>query len=660
MKKLGGIFLALLTFFSSTLNVFADTIEVIEEKTQTINKDDYESLKNDVEKKVFDLNEQDDEYVYDYEISITEEKEEVVVTDTKKVTSEKKFTSEEEARKYYEEYELEDSWKQGELTITSNKEDVVVNGDEITITCKEETCTEEIAALENALNEYEKIEVISKNTTSKDDEKVIVYAIDGKEQELHYEDALKLVATLNPEIEGYTLVKNEYILVKKGSIDAKTFKEIVGTDKYETYAEAKSAADKFLSDENYEDKVAVIVAVYDESEKEKITTELGGYLTEELAYAGALDDAKKELEKAIEEGKITIEGTIEEAKKALETAYQTGKLQLNGIELDGRIVYYYLPEKRTVESVEELNQTFFTKTAAELAKAALEETAKELEGTGVSIEEITLTETNEEAWNSSTPVKQTAIRGKYYLVPVATSEGFTYYSIRNGNKLVIWTVDPLTAEQKEELTKSLKENDENLSLVQYINGYNTFDLSELGSDWTSSYKFTSGRFSKTLEVNSASTNEVVQMGTVVKGKIYKLTAKTVTKTELWFVDKTEIKYGFDYTVQGGGATITRDLFKVQSILAGKIYNHTMAYRVNTTESYTSYIASFDVYKEETRTNATVSYKITKEKAATGTVIPDEEETITPPNTGAEVSFAFQGLVLIALLASALSLKKQCK
>ena len=86
----------------------------------------------------------------------------------------------------------------------------------------------------------------------------------------------------------------------------------------------------------------------------------------------------------------------------------------------------------------------------------------------------------------------------------------------------------------------------------------------------------------------------------------------------------------------------------------------MAYRVNTTESYISYIASFDVYKEETRTNATVSYKITKEKAATGTVIPDEEETITPPNTGAEVSFAFQGLVLIALLVSALSLKKQCK
>ena len=52
MKKIGGIFLAVLTFFASTLNVFAQAIEeVVEEKTQTINKEDYESLKNEVEKK---------------------------------------------------------------------------------------------------------------------------------------------------------------------------------------------------------------------------------------------------------------------------------------------------------------------------------------------------------------------------------------------------------------------------------------------------------------------------------------------------------------------------------------------------------------------------------------------------------------------------------
>ena len=44
MKKLSGIFLAVLTFFSSTLNVFADTIEVFEEKTETINKEDYEAI----------------------------------------------------------------------------------------------------------------------------------------------------------------------------------------------------------------------------------------------------------------------------------------------------------------------------------------------------------------------------------------------------------------------------------------------------------------------------------------------------------------------------------------------------------------------------------------------------------------------------------------
>ena len=185
MKKLSGIFLAILTFFSSTLNVFADAVEVYEEKTQTINKDDYESLKQEVEQKVYNLNENDDEYVYDYEITITKEEDEVVVTDTKKVTSEKKFTSEAEAKKFYEDYELEDSWKQGELTISSNQENIVVNGDTITITCKDANCAEEISSIEAALNEYQELEVVSKNTTSKDDQKIIVYSINGKEQEMY-------------------------------------------------------------------------------------------------------------------------------------------------------------------------------------------------------------------------------------------------------------------------------------------------------------------------------------------------------------------------------------------------------------------------------------------------------------------------------------------
>ena len=657
MKKVSGILLALLTFFSSTLNVFADAVEVYEEKTQTINKEDYESLKQEVEQKVYNLNESDDEYVYDYEITITKEEDEVVVTDTKKVTSEKKFTSEAEAKKFYEEYQLEDSWKQGELTITSSEESVVVKGDTITVTCSEASCADKIAEIEATLNEYEDLEVISKETTSKDDQKTIVYEVGGKAAELTYEDAVKLVLTLNPQVDGYKLVKNEYVLVKKGSVDAKTFKELVGKDTYETYEEAKAASDKFLKDERYEEKVAVIVAIYDDSEKETNKTTLPGQLTEELAYTIALADAKAELEKAIEEGKITIEGTIEEAKKALENAYKTGKLQLNGIELDGRVVYYSLPEKRTVRDVKELSQTFFTKTGAELAKSALEATQETLKEQGISIEDITITETNEEAYNVIDLGKQTAIRGSYIIVP--SESGF--YSIRKGDKIVIWTPSALSSEQKEEISKSMKENDETIVSVQFVTGYNE----ELTIDGIGSFTFKKteknifGRpvISYSLEVKGEGTE--VRAGTITKGKVYKLSYKTVATTELWYVDKTEIKYGFDYTVQGGGVKVTRDLFNVQSILAGKIYNHTMAYRVNNTQSYTSYVASFDIYKEETITNATVSYKIIREKAATGNVDPDGGEQITPPNTGAE-SNLFISLSLLALLAGVISLKKLCK
>ena len=152
----------------------------------------------------------------------------------------------------------------------------------------------------------------------------------------------------------------------------------------------------------------------------------------------------------------------------------------------------------------------------------------------------------------------------------------------------------------------------------------------------------------------------INAGIITTGKTYELSYKQVAKTELWYYDRTEVRFGFDYTVQGGGAEITRDLFKVQSILAGKIYTHTMAYRVNTKDTYTSYVASFDIYKEATKTNATVEYKITREKAATGNVSgPENEGQITPPNTGAE-SNLFLSLSLLALLAGAISLKKLCK
>ena len=658
MKKVSGILLALLTFFSSTLNVFADAVEVYEEKTQTINKEDYESLKQEVEQKVYNLNESDDEYVYDYEITITKEEDEVVVTDTKKVTSEKKFTSEAEAKKFYEEYQLEDSWKQGELTITSSEESVVVKGDTITVTCSEASCADKIAEIEATLNEYEDLEVISKETTSKDDQKTIVYEVNGKAAELTYEDAVKLVLTLNPQVDGYKLVKNEYVLVKKGSVAAKTFKELVGKDTYETYQEAKEASDKFLKDERYEEKVAVIVAIYDDSEKETNKTTLPGQLTEELAYTIALADAKAELEKAIKEGKITIEGTIEEAKKALENAYKTGKLQLNGIELDGRVVYYSLPEKRTVRDVKELSQTFFTKTGAELAAAALEATQEGLKEQGVTIEDITITETNENATNISAGVPVPGYKGKYTITP--TSIG--YYSLEKGNSIVIWTPNALTAEQKEQISTSVKENNDKIKRISFVTGYNEEQNIEGIGKFT--FKETSRSilgqtiYSYTLLVNGEGTT--VKTGTLTNSKVYKLSYKLVTTTELWYVDKTEIKYGFDYTVQGGGVKVTRDLFNVQSILAGKIYNHTMAYRVNNTQSYTSYVASFDIYKEETITNATVSYKITREKAATGNVGPGGSgEGITPPNTGAE-SNLFISLSLLALLAGVISLKKLCK
>ena len=684
MKKISGIFLALLTFFSSTLNVFADTVEVIEEKTQTINKEDYESLKEEVEKKVFELNEQDDEYVYDYEISITEEKDEVVIEETKKVTSEQKFTSEEEAKKFYEEYELEDSWKQGELTITSKQEDVVVNGDTITIKCQEATCASEIAALEEALNEFEELDVLSKNTTSEKDIKTIEYKVNDKVQELNYEDALKLVLTLNPEVEGYKLVKNEYVLVKKGSIEAKTFKDIMGKDTYETYAEAKAAADKFLNDKNYEDKVAVVVALYDESEKEITKKESIGFLNEELAWTAAIAQATAELEQAIANGEIELAKTLEETKAALEKAYETGKLGLTGMELDGKIVFYSLPELRVKETAETYTQTFYTKTAAELAKEALELINETSEETGISIEDIALTETAEEATNIKSLLSLRKLLGKYTFAPnlkdigISGFEGYEiYYSITSDNKMVIWTAEALTAKEKEEITKSTKESNENITSITFITGYNTDNSIEgLGNvTFKKEEKSIFGRkyYDYTIAMDNEPADMVINAGIITTGKTYELSYKQVASTELWYYDRTEVKYGFDYTVQGGGATVTRDLFKVQSILSGNIYDYTMAYRVNNTQSYTSYIASFDIYKEATKTNATVEYKITREKAATGTVDPEEDNTnqdvvvtpeeeteqITPPNTGAE-SNLFISLGLLALLAGVVSLKKMCK
>lgn len=674
MKKIGGLFLALLAFFGSTLNVFADAVEeVVEEKTQTIDKKDYESLKDEVEKKVFDLNKKEDGYVYDFEISITEEKEEVVISETKKVTSEQKFTSSEDAKKYYDEYQLEDSWKKGELSIISNNEDVVVNGDQITITCKEETCTEEIAALENALNEYQDLEVVSKNTTSKNDIKKVVYAIDGKEQELYVEDALKLLGTLSPEYEGYTLIKNEMVLVKEATIDVKTFEELMGNKKFETYDEAKAAADKFLESEEYKNQVAVVVAVYDDSETTKNTTNSLPFVSEELAWTALIADATAELEKAISEGKVSVEGKIAEIKKALEDAAKTGKLNLTTMELDGRIVYYSIPEKKVEESSQDISLPFLpseeaAQEALETAKDLAEKAAEKIEGATVNFENVEITKKDTASLAQITTVKK--LLGKYYFVPE-----YGYYTIKNGNNIVVWTEDELDSTVKEGIETSLKETNPNASIT-IINGYNekttvdgigtfTFAKTQKGFGSRKYYEYT-------INFDNEEAGTEIAYGVIDTGEYYTLSYTIHTVIETWSYEKTEINYGFDYIVDGIGEVHTRSLFQVQSILAGKIYNHTMAYRVNNTETYTSYVAQFDVYKEELKTNATVAYKITREKAATGTTGPStdeetpevetkpEEDVVLPPNTGVEVNFFLEGALLISILVAAISLKKLCK
>ena len=695
MKKIGGIFLAVLTFFASTLNVFAQAIEeVVEEKTQTINKEDYESLKEEVEKKVFDLNEQDDEYVYDYEISILEEKEEVTITETKKVTSEQKFTSESEAKKYYDEYELEDSWKQGELTITSNNEDIVVNGDEITMTCQEATCQEEIAALEAALNEYQELEVTSKKTNATNDKKTIVYQVDGKTQELHVEDALRIIATLNPEVEGYTLIRNEMVLVKEAMVDVKTFEDIVGTKKYETYAEAKEAADKFLANEEYKNKVAVIVAVYDKSENKKETKTFKPFFKEETAWTALIADATLELEKAIEEGKIGTEEQLKQLKAAFEEAAKTGKLSLTTMELDGKIIYYSLPEKKVEETSLPISLPFLTEELAQAALEAAQKSAEEanakLDGTTTTIENATIVKNDGAALQEILEVDS--------LSTILPDVG--YYTIKNGNTVVVWTSNALEEDVQKTLETSIKASNKD-AIVKFVSGYNKEEEAPGVGKFTfkkekKSYTTTCPSFipsylcrpttveydDYSVEFENESEDNIYAYGIIVPGVTYTLSYTLKAVTETWSFDKNIVTLGFDYYVDGAAEVHTRSLFQVQSILAGKIYDHTMAYRVNTTNTYTSYVASFDIYKEEVKTKATVAYKITKEKAATGGTGPSEEDnnnqqqpeqspvipeednegtgTVLPPNTGVQVNFFMEGALLISILVAAASLKKLCK
>ena len=693
MKKIGGLFLALLTFFGSSINVLADAIEeVVEEKTQTIDKKDYESFKDELEKKVFNLNKEEDGYVYDYEISITEEKDEVVVAETKKVTSEQKFTNAEDAKKYYDEYKLEDSWKKGELSIVSKDESIEAQGDQITITCKEETCTEEIAALEEALNEYQSLDVVSKNTTSRKDIKKVVYSIDGKEQELHVEDALKLLGTLSPEYEGYSLVKNEMILVKEATIDVKTFEELMGNKKFETYDEAKEAADKFLASDVYKNQVAVVVAVYDDSEKETKVTESLPVISEELAWTALIADATAEFEKAISEGKVSVEGKIAEIKQALKDAEKTGKLNLTTMELDGRIVYYSIPEKKVEESSQDISLPFLpseeaAQEALETAKDLAEKAAEKIEGATVNFENVEITKKDTASLAQITTVKK--LLGKYRLVPE-----YGYYTIKNGNNIVVWTEDELDSVVKEGIKASLKETNPNASIT-IINGYNEkLTVDEIGTftfaktqKGLGSYKY----YEYTIDFDKEEAGTEIAYGVIDTGEYYTLSYTLHTIIETWSYDKTEIKYGFDYLVDGIGEVHSRSLFQVQSILAGEIYNHTMAYRVNTTETYTSYVAEFDVYKEELKTNATVAYKITRTEAATGSTGPvedeedkkeeittpeedktDEEIVVTPeednegtgevlpPQTGTTYNFYLEGVLLISILVAAISLKKLCK
>ena len=622
MKKVKFFLAALLVCLALPNGV--DALEknyctVFENGTQVVDADKVDEFEKYLKEKVYNLNNGSGilgDYRYSYIMNVKTD-EVTLKTDVETITVSDKFDTEEEAIDYYNGIILDKPFEKGEYklsTVDVPRTETVKSGSTV---CEGLECLEEISNLNSQLGPNQKLfyNVIIKDVEGTESTKVtykdnngVVY-FDTKEEGQEFADKY------TPTLEGHKFVKNRVLSKVSTTETSKTYEEIYGNNVFDTETDALSALDKFKNEYNVTS--SDIETVRDNSE-DKTSSGSETFNTEAEAdkwiQENAIDSTLGELKPNITTSKVKYdEGTIEGEYSSREDAQKA----IDALKAQGYIVE------------------------------------------GSSISEVPGSITGE--------VEEKVYKNEDNVDSYTFGIGTDYVVIKQASgAIAVWTKEELTSQQQALFIESYRENagdnsSENASTVKFISGFGTFDLSELGNGWGTSYTFSEKDNNVVL---SASKDKIshVMYGTLVRENTkYVLSGTKYKEKDVYKVDWTKVTYGFDYKLNAS-ALVNE---KVTKYMVVSIFNKlekeaTLEYRIDETFFDKKIELSYEKYIPVVKEIAYIDWVINRceyqgsndnntDNNDDNNIVVTSRDYPNPPQTGVKANISIINLLMLVVL-----------
>ena len=622
MKKVKFFLAALLVCLALPNGV--DALEknyctVFENGTQVVDADKVDEFEKYLKEKVYNLNNGSGilgDYRYSYIVNVKTD-EVTLKTDVETITVSDKFDTEEEAIDYYNGIILDKPFETGEYklsTVEVPRTETVKSGSTI---CNGLECLEEISNLNSQLGPNQKLfyNVTIKDVEGTESTKVTYKDNNGVVYFGTMEEAKEFADKYTPTLDGHKFVKNEVLSKVSTTETSKTYEEIYGNNVFDTETDAVSALDKFKNEYNVTS--SNIETVRDNSE-------------DKTSSGSETFNTEAEADKWIQEN--AIDSTLGELKANKTTSKEKY-------------------DEGTIEG------EYSSREDAEAAIDALKAQGYIVEGSIIS----------EVPGGITGEVEEKVYKNEDNVDSYTFGIGTDYVVIKQASgAIAVWTKEELTSQQQALFIESYRENagdnsSENASTVKFISGFGTFDLSELGNGWGTSYTFSEKDNNVVL---SASKDKIshVMYGTLVRENTkYVLSGTKYKEKDVYKVDWTKVTYGFDYKLNAS-ALVNE---KVTKYMVVSIFNKlekeaTLEYRIDETFFDKKIELSYEKYIPVVKEIAYIDWIINRceyqdsndnntDNNKDNNIVVTSRDYPNPPQTGVKANISIINLLMLAVL-----------
>ncbi len=515
MKKFKLFIFTLLICMVLPKNIMAlekDFCSVFDKGNEVVDVNAVNDYENVLIQRVNDLNENNGKgylvtYRYSYDMNINKVTDEEK-TNIENIKVEDNFNSYDDALAYYNNIVVQLPFVKGGYKISTLDIPVVTTEESGSIECNSLDCSNEIEQLNKKLSDNQQLNYSIVPVQVEGTEKeYVVYKVNDEVVLFNtMEEANEFANTYVPTLNGYSFVVNTINPISVTNKVNKTYKDLIGNNVFDTYDEAVSKLNEFNA--NYDVTSKKIISIRDES-KDIIDSDVLTFNTME------------EVNEWISENKLSSDEGI------LETEITSEKEKYDESTISGEFS----------------------------SQALAENYLEQLKNDGYVVSNGKITQVSDGITGQVLSGKSFPSASEY----VFATDNTNFILIKQGSgHFAVWTEKPLTDDEKNLFVESYNTVNSgnnkfdgsttniNISEITWIDGYKSFDLSDLGNNW-GVYEFTSDGENIILSCDSSKVSHVIR-GFAQEDIKYVVSGTKYKERDVYKVKYNKVIYGYKYEI----------------------------------------------------------------------------------------------------------------